>query len=129
MKLDPDNTGTSRTVSAFSGDTVTIGGQDYMYSLIVMPDMPPAHWPIRSFDELTLQNLIELGQYRPDIIILGTGQQPRFLRQEQTLLLLEKGILIECMNNRAACGAYNLILAENRNAMLALIMEEMGEIK
>lgn len=129
MNIKPENTGNSQIVTAVRDDAITINGIDYTHSLIVMPDLKPVSWPIHSFDELTLANLIELGQYRPDIIVLGTGRQTRFLSQEETLSLLEKGILVECMNNRAACGAYNLIVAEDRYALLALIMEEMEEIK
>ncbi len=129
MKIEPENTGASQTVSAVTDETITINGTGYTHSLIVMPDMKPFSWPIRSFDELTLPDLMELGQYKPDIIVLGTGRQTRILRQEETFSLLEKGILIECMNNRAACGAYNLIVAENRHALLALIMEDTEEIK
>ncbi len=129
MNIEPENTGPFQTVTAVSDETITINGTDYMRSLIVMPDMKPLSWPIRSFDELTLPDLIELGQYKPDIIVLGTGRKTRFLRQEETLLLLDKGILIECMNNRSACGAYNLIVAEKRHALLALIMDDMEEIK
>lgn len=125
MKLEPENTGTSQTVTAVTDEAVTVNGVPFTHSLTVMPDMKPTPWPIRSFDELTLKDLMDLGQYRPDIVILGTGLQTRFLNQDQAFSLLEKGILIECMNNRAACGAYNLIVAENRNALLALIMEEI----
>lgn len=108
MNIEPENTGASQTVTAVTDETITINGTGYTHSLIVMPDMLPVLWPIHSFDELTLPDLIELEQYKPDIIVLGTGRKTRFLRQEETFLLLEKGILIECMNNRAACGAYNL---------------------
>ena len=128
MNIEPENTGASQTVTAVSDEAITINGTDYTHSLIVMSDMKPVLWPIHSFDKLTLSDLVELGQYHPDIIVLGTGRQTRFLRQEETFSLLEKGILIECMNNRSACGAYNLIVAEDRRALLALIMEDMEEI-
>lgn len=101
MNIEPENTGASQTVTAVTDETITINGTGYTHSLIVMPDMLPVLWPIHSFDELTLPDLIELEQYKPDIIVLGTGRKTRFLRQEETFLLLEKGILIECMNNRA----------------------------
>ena len=129
MNIEPEKTGASHIVTAVSDDAITINGTDYRHSLIVMPDMKPVLWPIHSFDELTLATLTGLGQYKPDIIVLGTGRQTRFLRQEETFSLLEKGILIECMNNRAACGAYNLIVGEGRHALLALIMDDMEEIK
>ena len=129
MNIEPEKNSASQTVTAVTNETITINDTGYTHSLIVMPDMKPVPWPIHSFDELTLPDLIELGQYKPDIIVLGPGRQTRFLRQEETFLLLEKGILIECMNNRSACGAYNLIVAEDRYALLALIMDDMEEIK
>ena len=90
MNIEPENTGASQTVTAVTDETITINGTGYTHSLIVMPDMLPVLWPIHSFDELTLPDLIELEQYKPDIIVLGTGRKTRFLRQEETFLLLEK---------------------------------------
>ncbi len=123
MKIEPENIGPEQTVTAISDRSVTIGGSDYTKSLIVMPDMKPVDWAIQTFDRLTLDDLVSLKQYHPGIILLGTGNQTKRLPREWIFSLLENGILVDSMNNKAACGTYNLTVAEDRNPLLALIIE------
>ena len=126
MNIEPENTGPKQTVTEISDQSVTIGGTGYTKSLIVMPDMKPVGWAIQTFDRLTLDDLVSLKQYRPGIILLGTGSQTKRLPQEWIFALLENGILVDSMNNKAACGTYNLTVAEDRNPLLALIFENVS---
>ena len=126
MDIQPENTGSRQTVTACQNDEITVGNTVYRGSLIVMPDMKPLPWPVKSFRELTLEDLIALKEFRPDIVLLGTGRQTGRLPESWIFSLLDHGILIECMNSRAACGTYNLMLSEERNALLAVLMEEIN---
>ena len=126
MNIEPGQTTSQGNISAYDGNQIVIAGQSYRHSLIAMPGMIPARWPITSFDKLTLDDLTALKTLRPDIVILGTGQQTRQLPADWIFTLLEHGIIIECMNNRAACGTCNILLAEERNVLLALIMDEIN---
>lgn len=126
MNIEPENTGSRQTVSSYRDHEIVISGTVYHDSLIVTPENKPEPWHIGSFGELTVSDLIALKKYRPDIVLLGTGRQMHSIPAEWVFTLLEHGIIIECMNNQAACGTYNLMLAEERNAVLAIMMEEIN---
>lgn len=126
MNIEPENTGNRQTVSSCRDQEITVSGTLYHNSLIVTPGKKPEPWHIRSFENLTVDDLIALKKYRPDIVLLGTGLHMHNLPTDWVFTLLNHGIVIECMNNRAACGTYNLLLTEDRHAVLAIIMEEIN---
>lgn len=123
--MHPENPDSRRLVTACRDDEIVIDGVSYTSSLIVAPDRKPEAWPVRAFSALTLDDLSDLGRFRPDVIVLGTGHKTEQLLENWIFSLLNQGILIECMHNRAACGTYNLIVGEERNALLAVILEEI----
>lgn len=124
MKIEPENTDATQTITAIDDRSVTIGGIDYTDSLIVMPGMKPVGWTVKTFSGLTLDDLVDLKQYCPGIVLLGTGSRTKRLPENWIFSLLKNGILIDSMNNKAACGTYNLTVAEDRNPLLALLMDE-----
>ena len=126
MKIEPEQTALHQGISAYDDHQIVIAGRAYRHSLIAMPGMQPVRWPVTSFDTLTIDDLVALKTWRPDIVVLGTGQHTRQLPQDWIFTLLEHGIIIECMNNRSACGTCNIMLAEERNVLLALVMEEIN---
>ena len=126
MNIEPENTGNRQTVSSYQDHEIVIGNAVYHNSLIVTPDKKPESWNVRTFENLTVDDLIALKKHKPDIVLLGTGPQMHNIPTGWIFTLLNHGIIIECMNNRAACGTYNLMLAEERNALLAVIMKEIN---
>lgn len=126
MNIEPEPTTQQQGISAYDGRQVVIAGKTYWHSLLAMPGMTPVYWTVTSFDTLTIDELVALKALRPDIIILGTGRHTRQLPGDWIFTLLEHGLIIECMNNRVACGTYNIMLAEERNVLLALVMEEIN---
>ncbi|EEO27293.1 Mth938-like domain-containing protein [Oxalobacter paraformigenes] len=125
MDIQPENADNLQTVTACRANGITLDQTDYHGSLIVMPGTTPLPWHVKSFRELVLDDLLALTAYQPDIVLLGTGNETRRLPEDWIFSLLDNGIVIECMNGRAACGTYNMLLAEGRNALLALVMEEI----
>lgn len=126
MDIQPENTGSRQAVSAYHDDEIIIGNTAFTGSLIVCPDMAPHPWHIASFEHLSIDDLVALKKHHPDIILLGTGKQTRHIPSDWIFSLLENGIIIECLNSRTACGTYNMMLAEERNPLLAIIMEEIN---
>lgn len=126
MNIEPEQTALRQGISAYDDHQIVIAGHAYHHSLIAMPGMTPVRWPVKSFDTLTIDDLVALKTWRPDIVVLGTGQHTRQLPQDWIFTLLEHGLIIECMNNRAACGTCNLLLAEERKVLLALVMDEIN---
>ncbi|MBS1170893.1 MAG: hypothetical protein H6R01_1811 [Burkholderiaceae bacterium] len=123
MKLQPADQNSFQHLTACDDNSVTINGMVHEKSLIVMPHVGLAAWPVTSFDALTASDLMPLAEAAPDVVLLGTGRRQRFVRPELTATLFERRIGIECMDNRAACRTYHLLSTEGRKVALALIFD------
>ncbi|MDG6778010.1 Mth938-like domain-containing protein [Thiomicrorhabdus sp. zzn3] len=81
------------------------------------------HWPCDHIGQLDSQRLDALFALNPEVIILGTGEQQVFPEPKLFAYCAQKGIGLEVMNNSAACRTYNVLTTEDREVVLALIMD------
>ncbi|RFB68915.1 MULTISPECIES: Mth938-like domain-containing protein [unclassified Herbaspirillum] len=123
MKLHSTETQQYQTVSSYDDTGVELNAIRFEQSLIVLPETPPAPWPVTSFDALTAEHFDQIDATRPDVVILGTGARQRFVHPKLTAVLTARRIGVECMDNQAACRTYNILMAEGRKVALALILE------
>lgn len=57
----------------------------------------------------------------PEVLLVGTGGRQQFLRPEVLRPLLAAGIGVEIMDTHAASRTYNILMAEGRRVVVALI--------
>jgi uncharacterized protein len=123
MKLHSSNTQQYQTVTSYEENGVEINLIPFSNSLIVLPEVAPALWPVTSFDALTIEHFEQINAISPDVVILGTGARQRFVHPRLTAPLTARRIGVECMDNQAACRTYNILMTEGRKVALALIFE------
>ncbi len=119
MKLHLDKT-TSNNIQSYDNDKVTIRGVVYNSSLIVMPEYL-SNWDIKSFNDLNVAHFKRLRALQPELVILGTGLKQQFPQPHLYSALIEAHIGMEVMDRLAACRTYNILVAEGRNVLAALI--------
>ena len=56
------------------------------------------------------------------VVIIGTGKTLKFPPPQVTAELQVKGIGVEIMAHDAACRTFNILLAEDRRVVVALLM-------
>ncbi len=123
MKLHATSTQQYQTVTAYDAAGVEINLARHTASLLVLPEVAPAPWPVAGFDHLTSEHFAQVDAAAPDVVILGTGERQRFVHPRLIGALTARRIGVECMNNQAACRTYNILMAEGRKVALALIFE------
>ena len=123
MKLHSTNTQQYQTVTSYEDNAVEINLLPFSKSLIVLPEIAPAAWPVTSFDALTIEHFEQINAISPDVVILGTGKRQRFVHPRLTAPLTTRRIGVECMDNQAACRTYNILMTEGRKVALALIFD------
>ena len=123
MKLQPTVTQQYQTVTGYDDDGVDINQVHFTHSLLVLPELPPVAWPVRSFERLDPEHFAHISSTDPDVVILGTGKRQRFIHPKLTAILTARRIGVECMDNQAACRTYNILMAEGRKVALALILD------
>ena len=82
------------------------------------------HWLPQSSVEFNPDHFLGLAQDQPEIIILGTGQHLRFPPQDCLSILQQQNLGYEVMDTAAACRTFNVLAAEGRDVILAMLMIE-----
>jgi len=82
------------------------------------------NWPCESIDSLTTELLDSLLSKKPEVIILGTGEVQNFPEPKFFAYCAAKGVGLEVMANDAACRTYNVLTTEDRDIVLALVMNK-----
>jgi uncharacterized protein len=123
MKLHATITQQYQTVTAYDDDGVEFNAQRFTTSLLVLPEVQPVPWPVKQFDDLSIEHFEQIAATLPDVVILGTGNKQRFVHPKLIGALTSKHKGVECMDNQAACRTYNILMAEGRKVALALIMD------
>ena len=123
MKLHASTTKQYQTVTGYDDSGVEINAAPYAYSLIVMPETAPRAWDVPQFEALTAAHFEQIEADKPDVVILGTGARQRFVHPRLIASLSARHIGVECMDSKAACRTYNVLMGEGRKVTLALIIE------
>jgi uncharacterized protein len=123
MKLHSSSTQQYQTVTGYDDQGVEINAERFDFSLIVLPETPPRAWPVASFEALSASHFEQIAADLPDVVILGTGARQRFVHPRLIASLSERRIGVECMDSKAACRTYNILMGEGRKVTLALIIE------
>jgi len=124
MKLQPDRQPTLNTVSAYGPNYIEINAVRHETSILLMPEGPVIHWHCAQFSELSSDHFQEIANKKPALVIFGSGKKIQFPRPELIAPLIQAKIGIETMDLQAACRTYNVLMAEGRNVLAALIIEK-----
>jgi uncharacterized protein len=124
VKLQADSQAALNTVSAYGPDYIEINAVKHDSSMLLMPEGPIETWSCKRFEDLTPQDFQKIAQKNPALVIFGSGKRIRFPRPELIRPLIEAKIGIETMDLQAACRTYNILMAEGRNVLAALLIEK-----
>jgi uncharacterized protein len=122
MKMALDGAVGVNIIKAYEPGRVQIRDRYFNNSLIVLRDHLHADWQPRSAAGLRAADLKPVLDKSPEVLILGTGETQVFPDPATFMTLMDLGIGFEVMDNAAACRTYNVLVAEDRQAALALIL-------
>lgn len=122
MRLSLDTGDRSNLIRSYGEGWITVNDTKITQSVLVTPDRMDTDWPPQRFDALRADHFEQLLTLEPEIVLLGTGARQRFPHPRLTRSLLEAGIGVEVMDTSAACRTYNIIMAEGRRVVAALLM-------
>ena len=94
-------------------------------SLLLSPQTIDA-WPPLCLTDISDEHWDQVLSLEPDVVLLGTGVQQQFLPPAQLAALYRAGIGIEQMTTEAACRTFNVLAAEERRVVAALLPIRAG---
>lgn len=123
MSLTLDNNSATYQIRAFKIGSIQVNETVYTNSLIVAPDKLITDWRPQQVSELKQEDFTAVLTLKPAIFIIGTGATLTFPPIELYGELINHGIGVEVMDTSAACRTYNVLSAEGRNVMAALLLK------
>lgn len=123
MKLQADRLEGQNAISRHGIEGVVVNGVEYRDSIVVPWRGPVAPWAVDDFANLTQAHFDALAALDPELVIFGSGQRIRFPGPALMQALMARRIGLETMDTPAACRTYNVLLAEGRSVVAALLFE------
>jgi uncharacterized protein len=121
MKFQPDSLAGTNAISRHEPGAVWVNGQRHEGSLLVPWRGAVQAWTAKDFESLQAQHFAEVLALRPELVILGTGARLRFASPALHRALIEARVGMETMDSAAACRTYNVLAAEGRSVVAALL--------
>jgi uncharacterized protein len=90
-------------------------------SLIVSAERLEEDWAPKRVEDIGETHIEQILEFEPEVILLGTGARQGFLPPALIARCYGEGVGIEVMTTRAACRTFNVLIAEERRAVAALL--------
>ncbi len=110
-------------IQSYAAGVFRISGVNFDHAVLVFPEQTIKWNACDDFKELSeqhFQQLIDIAD-EIDVVLLGTGATMQFFNPELKQALSQKGLPIDSMDTGAACRTYNVLMAEGRRVVSALM--------
>jgi len=121
MKLHLSRSAGQNVFSGYGADYVAVNNVRYEKSVLVTPEAV-TEWNVSAFEALTASDFEFVARLGVEIVVFGTGAAQRFPRPELVRALA--GVGLEVMDSKAACRTYNILAAEGRKVVAAILVEQ-----
>lgn len=123
MQLSQDPNHGKFYIHSYSPGKIRVNDQSYTHSIVLTSTQLIDDWPPQHINQLKPSDFTTIAQVNPEVVLLGTGKQQHFPPAAMMATLIEHNIGYEIMDTAAACRTYNVLVAEGRNVIAALLIE------
>ncbi len=122
MKFQPDTSAGVNVITRQENGRIWVANTAFTHSVLVPLRGAVVPWPADSLAALTAGHFESLLALKPEVVIFGSGAQLRFVSPALLRPLIEARIGVETMDTAAACRTYNVLAAEGREVVAALLL-------
>ena len=115
-------TASGNIVTGVGPGWVRIGATDYRENLVLTTATIATGFAPAGFDGLEEADFERLLSHTPEVVLFGTGAVIRFPHPRLTRALTNARIGLEVMDTPAACRTFNILAAEARSVVAALLV-------
>src|ERR1700730_2893780 len=108
--------------TAYGDDFVAINHQRFEHPVLVAPAQPVTRWDASSVESLTPTHFEAILEFKPEIVVLGTSGRRRLPKPDLTRARAAGAVGCEAMDAKAACRAFNILMADGRQAVAAILI-------
>ena len=147
MKLHDDVNPSLNTVTSYGEGHIHINETRFESAITFGPEGEVYVWPAHDAADISTELLMQacglskaahdpmafldagdgevaLDPNRPEVLLVGTGRTQVMLPMSTLAPLMRAGVGVECMSTGAAARTYNILMAEGRRVIAALILEK-----
>ncbi len=108
--------------TGYGSGYVAINHQRFEHPVLVAPGQAVQAWDADGFESLTAAHFESVLELKPEIVLFGSGDLLRFPRPELTRPFAAAAVGFEAMDTKAACRTYNILMAEGRQVVAAILI-------
>lgn len=108
-------------IRSVSEEGIRVGDDYYNSSFIIADQQLLPDWNATSVEDINEQNLKAVFDLQPEVVIIGTGNTQVFLPPVTQAHFYRRNIGFEVMSTDAACRTFNVLVAEGRQVVAALL--------
>lgn len=120
MKMHQDSGHSSPKISQYGDGFIEVNERRFTNCLIISGQSVSENEKLLSIEDLTPETVAEALHHIPEILLLGTGSQQKFLPPNKMRPFLKQGLSFDTMDTGAACRTYNILIAEGRDVAAIL---------
>ncbi|UCG72109.1 MAG: hypothetical protein JSV45_12780 [Chromatiales bacterium] len=110
-------------VRSFRPGTLRLADREITSAVILTATEVITSWAPPDVGAMSIDDFALALEHEPELLLLGTGTRQRFPAPEIGVHIMRAGIGFEVMDTRAACRTFNVLAAEGRRVMAALLLD------
>ena len=123
MEVHEENDHSSYVLRSYElGQFIKVNNQQYQRPIILSAMQLNDEWRPQTPGDIQEQDWQAIITLKPEILLIGTGEQQHRLSNQQLSPIIEQKIGVECMDTGAACRTYTALVAEGRAVVAALFI-------
>ena len=127
MKMRADRIEGRNAIARHGPDGVVVNGVEHTESVLVPWQGDVVAWNAPTFASLSAKHFARVAALSPELVVFGSGERLRFPSPALLRPLIDAAIGFETMDTHAACRTYNVLLAEGRKVVAALLFAAHDE--
>jgi len=108
-------------IRSFSDKGIRVADEFFTGPFIISGQRIVPEWKVESIDDINEASLQVIFDLQPEVILLGTGRNQVFLAPTTQIHFFRRNIGFEVMTTDAACRTFNVLAAEGRHVVAALL--------
>lgn len=122
MKFQPERAEGVNVITRHDPLQVWVGNEAHASSVLVPWNGDVQVWPASTPAELTAAHFERILELKPQLVIFGSGPKLQFVKPALMRALIDHHIGVETMDTPAACRTFNVLAAEGRAVVAALLL-------
>ncbi len=107
-------------IDSYKFGRIVVDGKEFTSDLIIFPDKIKLNWVRKKGHKLNIDDLKEIIEYKPDLLIIGKGAYGFMKIPDETKEFFEsKNIDLISFNTKKACEKYNELISK-KDVVIAL---------